>query len=92
MSEKKSYRLNKDVTAHIAQLLQLAIVTGTDITDMFGAVRLVEGGEDTLSLDPEYLKKQEAEIVKLAEKAQELAKDSAVEDAMAEKNEQGFIL
>ena len=46
-------RLDDSVIGHIAQIIQLAILTGTDVVDHMRMIRLVDS-EDGLMLDPEY--------------------------------------
>ena len=46
-------RLDDGVIAHIAQLIQIAIITGTDIVDNMRMMVLTEN-DGVLSLDPEY--------------------------------------
>ena len=46
-------RLDDGVIAHIAQLIQIAIITGTDIVDNMRMMVLAEN-DGVLSLDPEY--------------------------------------
>tara|TARA_R110000824_G_scaffold135785_3_gene299204 strand:- start:503 stop:769 length:267 start_codon:yes stop_codon:yes gene_type:complete len=46
-------KLNDSVIAHIAQLVQLAILTGTDIVDNMRMIVLTET-DGNLELDPEY--------------------------------------
>ena len=60
MNDQTSYSLSDDVIAHVAQLLQLAILTGTDIVDNLRMIRLTQLGEglSTLRLDPEYKQTQ----------------------------------
>lgn len=55
MSENdvKVLSLNDSVIAHVARLLQVSMLTGTDIVDHMRMIRLVEN-ESTLSLDEEY--------------------------------------
>ena len=55
MSDKdvKVLSLNDSVIAHVARLLQVSMLTGTDIVDHMRMIRLVEN-ESTLILDEEY--------------------------------------
>jgi len=46
-------KLDDGVIAHVAQLIQIAIITGTDIVDNMRMMVLVEN-DGVLSLDPEY--------------------------------------
>ena len=46
-------RLDDSVIAHVAKLIQLAILTGTDIVDHMRMIRLLEN-DNALFLDSEY--------------------------------------
>tara|TARA_Y100001972_G_scaffold25193_1_gene30560 strand:+ start:4887 stop:5096 length:210 start_codon:yes stop_codon:yes gene_type:complete len=47
-------KLSDDTIAHVVKLLQIAIMTGTDITDNFRMLELVEI-EGVLCIDEDYL-------------------------------------
>ncbi len=47
-------KLSDDTIAHMVKLLQMAIMTGTDITDNFRMLELVEA-EGVLEIDDDYL-------------------------------------
>ena len=47
-------KLSDDTIAHMVKLLQMAIMTGTDITDNFRMLELVES-EGVLEIDDDYL-------------------------------------
>lgn len=65
-------RLNDSVIAHFVKLLQLGLLTGTDIVDHFRMVRMtLEEGE--LFLNKEYEKNQEENIERMLQEASELA-------------------
>ena len=51
-------KINDEVIAHIAKLVQLGILTGTDIIDHLRMIRLTEQ-EGELYLDEEYSKTAE---------------------------------
>ncbi len=61
-------KLDDTVIAHIAKLVQLAILTGTDIVDNLRQTELVEEG-GTLFLDPEYKDNFSLNIEKMQEQA-----------------------
>ena len=64
--------LNDSVIAHFVKLLQLGLLTGTDIVDHFRMVRLtLEEGE--LFLNKEYESDQEENINRMLQQASELA-------------------
>ena len=56
--------LSDTVIAHIAQLVQIAILTGTDVVDNMRMIRLV-ANENELELDPEYETKYNDNIEKM---------------------------
>ena len=62
---------NDSVIAHFVKILQLGLLTGTDIVDHFRMVRLaLDEGE--LFLNEEYEKSQEQNIEKMLQEASEL--------------------
>ena len=67
----ENVKLNDSVIAHFVKLLQLGLLTGTDIVDHFRMVRLnLEEGE--LFLDREYEVNQEENINKMLQEASEI--------------------
>ena len=58
-------KLSDDVVAHIAKLLQMAILTGTDIVDNLRMIRLTQDEDDTLHLSEEYEENSEKNIEKM---------------------------
>ncbi len=68
----KNVKLNDSVIAHFVKLLQLGLLTGTDIVDHFRMVRLtLEEGE--LFLDEDYETNQEENINRMLQQASEIA-------------------
>ena len=68
----ENVKLNDSVIAHFVKLLQLGLLTGTDIVDHFRMVRLtLEEGE--LFLNKEYEDNQEENINKMLQQASEIA-------------------
>ena len=65
-------KLNDEVIAHIAKLLQLGILTGTDIIDHLRMITLEES-EGQLYLDREYAKTAEANEARMLEEAEKMA-------------------
>jgi hypothetical protein len=61
-----TYKLTDKTIGQIAKLLQIAIITGTDIVDNLRALRLVTN-DDTLDPDPTYLENFEASISKMVD-------------------------
>ena len=65
-------KLNDSVIAHFVKLLQLGLLTGTDIVDHFRMVRMtLEEGE--LFLNKEYTTNQEENINKMLQQAVEIS-------------------
>ena len=65
-------KLNDSVIAHFVKLLQLGLLTGTDIVDHFRMVRLTLE-EDELFLNKEYEANQEENINKMLKEASDIA-------------------
>ena len=65
-------KLNDSVIAHFVKLLQLGLLTGTDIVDHFRMVRL-NLEDDELFLNKDYEKNQEENIEKMLTEANELS-------------------
>tara|TARA_Y100001937_G_C6987758_1_gene270665 strand:- start:130 stop:384 length:255 start_codon:yes stop_codon:yes gene_type:complete len=64
------FRLTDTAIGHIAQLLQVAILTGTDIIDNLRAARFVTD-EGTIDVSPEWRETFEAHIQTMMAEAQE---------------------
>jgi hypothetical protein len=64
-------KLNDEVIAHIAKLLQIAILTGTDIVDNLRMVQLQEE-DNELFLNDEYAKQSDDNIAKMLAEVTEL--------------------
>ena len=71
-------RLSDNVIGHVAKVVQLAILTGTDIVDHMRMIRL-SLDEDTLELDPEYEQASEENIAKMIQELSQLR--SAAEES-----------
>ena len=61
-------RLSDSVIAHVAQLVQLAILTGTDVVDHMRMMVLVED-EGVLNLEVQYELQSEENIQRMLEAA-----------------------
>lgn len=61
-------KLNDEVIAHIAKILQMALITGTDIVDHLRMVTLEES-EGELFLNEDYAKVHDDNIEKLINEA-----------------------
>ena len=84
------YNLSDNVIANIVQLMQLAMVTGTDISDHFRMIKLSpsELVPGKLELAQSYVKSHNDGMEKLMEAAQKLASEA---QKRQEKSETGFI-
>lgn len=74
--DKKVYLFSPDLVATIAQLIQLAILTGTDIYDHLLTLQTVDNGEGRLVVSPEYQDKLSAEILRMTQQAEQLSQTS----------------
>jgi len=61
-------RLSDTVIAHIAQLVQLAMLTGTDVVDHMRMMALVDN-DGTLELDEEYERQSEENVQRMIQEA-----------------------
>jgi len=68
----KNVKLNDSVIAHFVKLLQLGLLTGTDIVDHFRMVRLSLEDEE-LFLNKDYEQNQNDNIDKMLSEASELS-------------------
>ena len=66
-----TYKLSDNTIAQVAKLLQVALLTGTDIVDNLRTMRLTLNG-DALEPDVEYLANFESNLNKLIENLAEV--------------------
>jgi len=66
-----TYKLSDNTIAQVAKLLQVALLTGTDIVDNLRTLRLTLN-EDVLEPDAEYLANFESNLNKLIENLAEV--------------------
>jgi hypothetical protein len=64
-----TYNLSDASISQIARLLQLAIITGTDIVDNLRLMRLTAGEDGSLVPEPTYLENFEKNLNKLIAQA-----------------------
>ncbi len=50
----RTYKFTDDAISHIAKLLQVAILTGTDIIDNLRSVVMVANDDGMLAIDPDH--------------------------------------
>lgn len=72
MENSTIYTMSPDLVTTVAQLLQLAILTGTDLYDHLQTLQMVAQG-DKLQVSPEFKARMEAEIERLTAQADALA-------------------
>ena len=83
MSEEKSvnkFKLEDNTIVHIIRLLQLGIITGTDIVDHFRMIELVSDDQGNLHLDKDYSANHEANIEKMVSEAAEASQEQSQEN------------
>ena len=69
-------KLSDATIAHIAQLVQLAMLTGTDVVDHMRMMTLVET-EGQLFLDPDYESQSDENIQRMIQEAVRMQSESA---------------
>jgi len=75
-----SYRLSDETIGQIAKLLQIAIITGTDIVDNLRTIRLrTDDGGEFLDPTPDYLENFEKNLSKMIENLAEQTSDTTSE-------------
>lgn len=85
-SAREVFKMSDDVISIVRELIQLSLLTGTNIVDHIRAIQLepVEAGAGVLTLTPEYVKAYNEMITTLNEQAlahqTEMQKTVAVED------------
>ena len=70
----KSMRLDDEVVAHIAKILQIAILSGTDVTDGLSMMRLFQE-DGILFLDEEYDSNFDENVDRMLEEASKLTQE-----------------
>ncbi len=63
--ENVEMALSDEVIAQVAKLVQIAILTGTDVVDNLRMLRVTTGEDGTLVLTDEYRAMAEAQVQKL---------------------------
>ena len=63
------YRFSDELIGQVAKLLQMAILTGTDIVDNLRMIRVVTGDNDQLVMTDDYRFIADKQVEKLLEKA-----------------------
>ena len=66
-----SLKLSDDAIAQIAKILQVAILTGTDVVDNLRQLELVTNDDDKLTISEDYTKNFETNITSMLEEVNE---------------------
>lgn len=69
-------KLSDTVIAHVAQIIQLAILTGTDIVDHMRMLTLVEDEDGLLQLDPDYEARSDDNVQRMIQEAVRMENES----------------
>lgn len=81
-----TYKFSDEVIVAIVKLLQLAMITGTDITDWFRMIEMHPAGEGQLELTEAYRKVLEDQIESLEKQAQALLTGDELADDTSDVN------
>lgn len=79
-----SYKLHDSTIGLFAQLIQLALLTGTDIVDNFRTVQLVDDGSGNLVPDPAFQGQFMANINRMIEQADKMQAEVTQEEDKGE--------
>lgn len=73
------YKLSDESIGQIAKLVQLAILTGTDVVDNLRLMRITPSEEGSLSLDPtsDYLEVFDTNLQKLQDQISDMSQEDA---------------
>jgi len=74
-----SYKLSDTTISQIAKLLQIAIITGTDIVDNLRTIRLHVSDDELLDPTPDYLENFEANLSRMIENLADQVNDNQSE-------------
>ena len=74
-----TYRLSDQTIGQIAKLLQIAIITGTDVVDNLRTIRLHSSDNEQLDPTPDYLESFEANLSRMIESMVDQGGDSQSE-------------
>ena len=75
-----TYGLSDDTISQIAKLLQIAILSGTDIVDNLRTIRLVVDEREQLSPDPAYLSKFDESLNRMIAAIAAMSPPESLED------------
>jgi len=83
---KKEYSLDDNVIAEIARLLQVALLTGTDIIDNLRTIKVERTG-DLITLHEAYVGSQNENIERMLSEAAELQRSGVDEITLGDTND-----
>lgn len=84
--ERQVFKMSDDLISMVRELVQLSLLTGTNVVDHFRALQVeaVEGKPSHLTVTPEYVQAYNSMILKLNEEAkhhqEEMQKTPAIEE------------
>jgi len=78
MNDFETLKLSDETISQIARLLQVAILSGTDVVDNLRTIRLINN-DGTLLPDPTFVAGFEANIQKMLEDVVSLSADTVLE-------------
>jgi hypothetical protein len=78
--KKKELRFNDEVIANIAKVLQIAIITGTDIVDNLRMIRLSEAQDGVLEVHENFQNNLDSNIEKLLSQVDEIRSSEEVQE------------
>jgi len=79
MNDLETLKLSDETISQIARLLQVAILSGTDVVDNLRTIRLINN-DGSLSPDPTFVEGFEANIQKMLEEVTNLSEDNTLGD------------
>jgi hypothetical protein len=80
MNDFETLKLSDETISQIARLLQVAILSGTDVVDNLRTMRLIND-DGILLPDPAFVKGFEANIQKMLKDVVNLSTDDVLEDS-----------
>ena len=87
---KNTFKFSDDVIIIVRELIQLSLLTGTNLVDHLRAVVLVAENEKYLTLDEDYVKAYNEYITELSRKAEEQSSERQTKEANVEAWENYF--
>ena len=75
----KTYKLSDSCISQIVRLIQLGILTGTDVSDQLRTFEVVETEDGTLQPSPDFLENFENNLQNMAEEAAKNAEQNTEE-------------